>query len=292
MLAARWAGVRVGIHGLFLLLLAGAAAMGYTVQVLILLGSLAAHELAHLFAAHLSGIAIAEVMLTPFGGVARLDAALEHDPQAEVSVALAGPFQSCFLAVLAWFLSAGALWDRELLAFFFETNATLAFFNLLPALPLDGGRALRGMLAQRFGYQAVTRWMALCGRLVGVAITAGGLTALLAQRPYWTALAGGPFLVWAAGREEAATLYRSFGQLLRKRQALRHSQILRAETLVALAGLRLREVLPHLAARRYHLVLVVDEQMQPLATLGEDRLAGAFEQYGPEITLAELLEQG
>lgn len=288
---ARWDGTRLGVHGALLVLLALGAALGQTVHVLILMGSLAAHELAHLAAARLAGVDVQEIQLTPFGGVARLDPALEADPQAEVAVALAGPFQSSFLAMLGLALAPGAWWDRDLLRFFVSANAGLALFNLLPALPLDGGRALRGLLAQRLGYGRVTRWMAWSGRVTGAGMALFGLGALAAGHAYWTPLVGGPYLFWLAGREPATALYRSFGQLLRKRSAVRERRVMPATSLVALAGARLEEVLPHLAARRYHLVLVVDDDLRPLGTLDEERLVRAFSAHGPAVTLGEVLEQ-
>jgi Zn-dependent protease len=157
--------MRVEVHWLFLLVLLVATLAGFQLEALILLGSLIAHEIAHLLVAWVLGLGVEELILTPFGGMARLDTSLETDPQAETSVALAGPFQSFFLAGLAVFLMGADLFDRQHVRFFYEVNANLAFFNLIPALPMDGGRALRGLLAQRWGYRRVTRWMLRVGRV-------------------------------------------------------------------------------------------------------------------------------
>lgn len=288
-LAGYWCGARYAVHWAFLVLLGAAALGGYAVHALILFGSLAAHELAHLLVAHLLGVEVEEVLLTPLGGVARLDPALEYEPQAEFAVALAGPFQSFFLAGLAYTLAAGSIWDRELLQFCFDINASLAFFNLLPALPLDGGRALRGILAHRLGHAAVSRWLGWSGRLVGLGLTALALAALGAGRIYPTALVAGPYLFWLAGQAEAGTLYRSMRALLRKRAEIPRRRVVPARALVAVADARLREVLPQLAARQFHLVLVVDARLRPLGALTEAQLSEAFERLGPEVPLAELL---
>ncbi len=288
-LAGRWGGVRCGIHGAFLFLLAVAVAAGYGVQCTILLGSLVAHELAHMVVARLLGVGVEEVLLTPLGGVARLDPHLEFEPQNEFAVALAGPFQSFFLAGLVYLLAGNRIWDRELLQFCFDVNANLAFFNLLPALPLDGGRALRGLLAQRHGHATVTRWMSWSGRIVGLGLTGFAAAMLGAGRIYTAAVIGGPYLFWLAGRGEEDLLFRSMRTLLRKRGEVPRRRIVPARTLAAMADTRLREILPQLAARQFHLVLVLDDRMCTLGVLTEAQLADALERHGPEVPLVELV---
>lgn len=283
--------MRVRVHWLFVALLLAGSAAGFYMEVLVLIGSLAAHEIAHLLVAWVLGVQVEELLLTPLGGMALLDSSLESDPQAEASVALAGPFQSFFLAGLALFLTGRELWDQHLLRFCFELNANLAFFNLMPALPLDGGRALRGLLAQRWGYRRVTGWMVWSGRLTGLAM---GVAAVMvfsrSGQLYGTPLIGGVFLALTAGREMDGVTYRSYRQFLHKRERMATRRVLPAGHLVAVEGTRLSEVLEHLAARRYHLVLVVDRNLRPIGTLHEAELMDAFAELGPQVTVEQVLE--
>jgi stage IV sporulation protein FB len=283
--------MRIGVHWLFVVLLVVAVAAGYLPEAMVLVGSLAAHEIAHLAVAWILGLGVEELMITPFGAMARLDTTLETDPQAETSVALAGPFQSFFLAGLALFLTGDQFWDQQLVRFCFEVNANLAFFNLIPALPLDGGRALRGLLAQRYGYRRVSIWMAWLSRFCGVSMAgAAAIVWLRTRAVFMTPLVGGVFLALSATQEVEAATYRSFRQFLRKRDRLKQRKVVAAQQLVAVEGTRLREVLEHLAARRYHTVLVVDRDLHPLGTLYEAELIDAFEALGPETTVEQILE--
>ncbi len=282
--------MRIRVHWLFVGLLLVAGVAGYYVEALILLGSLAAHEIAHLAVAWVLGIGVEDLLITPFGAMARMDTALEADPQAETTVALAGPFQSFFLAGLALLLQDGELWDPRLVQFCFDANASLAFFNLIPALPLDGGRALRGLLAQRWGYRRVTRWMVALGRFCGLLMAGAALLVLInTGRPFMTPLVGGLFLFLAAGREEEAAIFRSYRHFLHKGERLSGRRVMTAHQLVAMTGTRLGELLEHLAARHYHLVLVVDEALRPLGVLHEAELIAAFRELGPEVRVEEIL---
>jgi len=284
--------MRIRVHWLFALILVVSAGAGYFLEALILLGSLAAHELAHLAVAWVLGIQVEYLMITPFGGMVRLDSRLESDPQAETSIALAGPFQSFFLASLAMALNGSSLWDQDLVRFFFEVNANLAMFNLIPALPLDGGRALRGLLAQRWGYRKVTGWMVWSGRVCGLVMAAGAILMMSARgEVYATPFVGGLFLALTAGREVTDVAFRSYQLFLRKRKQLSGHRILSAGQLVAQASTHLGEVVEHLSARRYHLLLVVDQDLRPIGTLHEVELLDAFAELGPRVTLEEVLDR-
>lgn len=283
--------MRVEIHWLFLLILITASLAGYHLEALILLGSLIAHEIAHLMVAWVLGLGVEELTLTPFGGMARLDTTLETDPQAETSVALAGPFQSFFLAGTAGFLMGDELFDQAKVRFFFEVNANLAFFNLIPALPLDGGRALRGLLAQRFGYRRVTGWMFWLGRLSGVLMVAAAMIVLVTTGSFYiTPIVGGLFLVLGAGGEVDDAVYRSYRQFLHKRERLAGRRVMRADQLVAVEGTRIGEVLEHMSGGKYHLVLVVDRSLRPIGTLHEAELIDAFQEIGPNMTVEQVLD--
>jgi len=284
--------MRVEIHWLFGLIMLAASLTGYHLEALILLGSLIAHELAHLMVAWVLGLGVEELVLTPFGGMARLDSTLETDPQAETSVALAGPFQSFFLAGLASFLMGDAIWDQAHLRFFFEVNANLAFFNLIPALPLDGGRALRGLLAQRWGYRRVTRWMHWLGRVCGASMAVGALVVIAGTGSFYlTPLVGGLFLALGAGEEVNEAVYRSYRQFLHKRERLAHRRVMESAQLVVVEGTRLAEVLEHMAGRRYHLVLVVDQSLRPVGTLYEAEIMDGFVELGPQAPIEQVLDR-
>ncbi len=129
-----------------------------TVITALFFASVLIHELSHALAARMEGIRIHDIQLHIFGGWARL-ADEPSTPMAEFRIAIAGPASSFLLAVFFWLwlfaaqsLSAGAQEARVAAAAFLylaAVNLFLAMFNLLPGLPLDGGRALRAILWHR-----------------------------------------------------------------------------------------------------------------------------------------------
>ncbi len=146
------------------------------------------HELSHALMARAEGIEIDEIVLHPFGGLARLRSEPEN-PRAELRIAVAGPAASFLFAILAFAATkVAALGDyvATVVVFFFLAwgNLLLAVFNLLPGYPLDGGRVLRAMLWRKSGniIQA-TRMAGICGLLVAATVILFGVYIMIA--PNW-----------------------------------------------------------------------------------------------------------
>ncbi len=113
--------------------------------VLALLGSVLAHELGHALTARRFGIGVRGITLELLGGYTEMDRDAPS-PRVDLLVSLAGPAVSAVLGAAA-VAATLALPDRTVadqLAFqLAASNVIVALFNILPGLPLDGGRALR-----------------------------------------------------------------------------------------------------------------------------------------------------
>jgi Zn-dependent protease/CBS domain-containing protein len=199
---ARVAGIDLKVHPTFALLLMWGAwqwrslgARGALFGVLLMLlvfASVTLHELGHSVVARAFGIPVKDITLTPIGGIAQLGAR-PKTPVQELLIALAGPAVNVVLVVLLgamslWLYGADALDLARrntlveqptlltLWVLLISSNALLAAFNLIPALPMDGGRVLRALLALFVGQERGTRWAAFVGRVFAVAFIAIGLS--------------------------------------------------------------------------------------------------------------------
>lgn len=160
----RWAGIRIVLSWSWLLsviVITGlavpvlgrivpdigtSAAVAVGVLLAVLLGlSVLIHELGHCLAARLFGLPVLQVRLYLLGGVSELGRS-PSTPREESVVAAAGPALSALLGAV-FFLLAGSAEERSVtwlvLLQLALSNTVVAIFNLLPALPLDGGRVLR-----------------------------------------------------------------------------------------------------------------------------------------------------
>jgi Zn-dependent protease/CBS domain-containing protein len=123
-----------------------------------LFASVLIHELAHVWVALRQGARVRSILLMMLGGISDIEPG-DESPSHETKLSLVGPAMSLLLSVVGWLLwrhtEAGAV--SFFGHWFFQSNLVLALFNLLPAFPLDGGRALRASLSTRMGRVRATR---------------------------------------------------------------------------------------------------------------------------------------
>ena len=176
------------------------------VATVLFFGSLLLHELGHAVVAKREGMEIEGIVLWLFGGVAQFKG-LFPSAGAELRIALAGPAVS--LAIGTGLLALGALAPLPaevdgVVTWLGGINIVLLVFNMLPALPLDGGRVLRALVWEGTGdFTRATRIAGGLGRAFGQAMIFGGILLLLlagALGGLWFALIGW-FLVAAATAE-------------------------------------------------------------------------------------------
>ncbi len=171
------------------------------------------HELSHALMARAEGMEIEEIVLHPFGGLARLKTEPQN-PRAELRIAMAGPGASFIFAILAFAatkIAALGNYNATVVVFFLIAwgNLLLAVFNLFPGYPLDGGRVLRALLWHKTGNIIdATRMAGICGVLIGATLILFGAYIMIApswrpSQPYfmggWSILVG-LFLLDTAAR--------------------------------------------------------------------------------------------
>jgi Zn-dependent protease len=163
--------------------------------------SVLGHELSHALMARAEGIEIDEIVLHPFGGLARLRSEPES-PRAEFRIAVAGPAASFLFGIVSLLLMVPAMLANYptaggVLLLLCAGNLLLAIFNLFPGYPLDGGRVLRAILWKRTGdIKEATRLAGVCGMLIAAILIIFGVYMVIAPtfRAYfmglWSVLVG------------------------------------------------------------------------------------------------------
>jgi Zn-dependent protease len=156
-------------------------------------GSVLLHELGHALVARRLGVHVSGIELSFFGGAAKM-VELPRVPNQELAIAAAGPAVSLVLGGAG--LGLGALFGSSFLGLVGWINLVIAGFNLLPALPMDGGRILRALLAPRLGFVRATDVAVTVARVVAIGFAIVGLLGA------YQLLLLAPFL-WMMGTREA-----------------------------------------------------------------------------------------
>ena len=208
------------------------------VATLAFFASLLLHELGHAIVARREGMEIEGITLWLFGGVARFQG-MFPSAGAELRIALAGPAVSLVLGLS--FLAAGLLPVPDsvdsVVTWLGRINLILLAFNMIPALPLDGGRVLRALIWRSTGdFTLATRSAGSAGVAIGrVMLGAGVLLVLLTGSAggLWLALIG-IFVSTAARAETSMATSRSALAGIEVRDAMvREPEVLPADLTIA-----------------------------------------------------------
>lgn len=292
-------GTAVRIHWTFVLFLgwivlaaygsAGAsAAAGAGLFFLLLFLCVLLHEFGHILTARKFGVQTRDVVLLPIGGVAQMDQ-IPEQPRQELLVALAGPAVNLVIA-LALVVLLGGLPEHvdvemnnlgaNLPLHLAYANLALAFFNLIPAFPMDGGRALRALLAARFGYVRGTAMAAAVGQALAVVF---GIYAILVGHLILGLIA--VFVYFAAGAEAGMVQMR--GATL----ASLASDVMITDFEVLGEAMPVAEAADCLIRSHQREFLVVDDQQRPTGTIIRDGIVEALKEGGPRTPIASIMKR-
>lgn len=251
---------------------------------LLFASSVLAHELGHAAVSTRLGIPIKRVTLHLFGGVAEMD---REPPTAagEYLVAVAGPLVSIFLSgvsavVMRSTSDLGSV--HRMAAYLALTNGVLAVLNLLPGLPLDGGRVLRAGVWGLTGNRDAGTFAGVRGGQA-LALLAGAIGLLRLGAGQWSGIfevvVGGFLWVNATALGHRTTALRRIGTLdVRK---------LARPALLVDAAMPLSEALRR-AVESGRRLLVVDSYGVPAGVISGPALAAVPERRRPWVSVADV----
>ena len=185
----------------------------------IFFGSILLHELGHAFQALKEGMKVHGITLWLFGGVARFEG-MFPSAGAEFRIAVAGPIVSLLLGVaftVGAVLGEGAGAPEQVVAvasYLGRINLIVLAFNMVPALPLDGGRVLRAWLwHKQRSFTAATLSAAKAGKAFGYVLMGAGFMSLFSSAVtggIWFIFLGFFLLQAAESESQYALLARTF----------------------------------------------------------------------------------
>lgn len=284
-------GVSIRIHPSFLVVLVLYGVLGLAAQALLVFTLVVGHELAHLSVAKSYGFKVEGLELFPFGGAAYCDGLFAGRRIEESLMALAGPAFNIALLFAAQVLRWNGIWSGELAADFVRYNLWLAAFNLVPVLPLDGGRVMRALFAETFGFVRTTKFLAGAGRVLGIALilygiilTAGGR---LAEGPLFFLILGGFF--WFAGSKEISSARITFlRQLTRKKEELVKRGLMRNLWLTVQGETPLVRIVEEFTPDRYAMISLTNTKAEMEKILTETDIVEGMLREGIRFPVGKL----
>lgn len=136
------------------------------------------HELSHSLVARRFGREPKSITLLPIGGVATINL-MQMKPSQEIVISIMGPITNIVIAIVLALVGGSSLAaalknhsdltaSQTFITDLIVANIMLAIFNIIPALPMDGGRILRSVLALKFGFLRATLWAVTIGKVIAL----------------------------------------------------------------------------------------------------------------------------
>ncbi|MFJ4631973.1 site-2 protease family protein [Streptomyces sp. NPDC088847] len=264
-------------------------------------GSVLVHELAHTVAALRFKLPVRRIQLQFFGGVSEIEKEAET-PGREFVLAFVGPLLSLVLSGIFYLamlpVEPGTV-PGVLLAGLMVSNLIVAAFNLLPGLPLDGGRMLRAVVWKITGRpMSGTIAAAWVGRALAVSVLIGLplLTQTGALGTNTEDISGMDTVTDALlAAILAAIIWTGAGNSLRMARLREHLPELRARNLTRRAvpvesNTPLSEALRRANAAGARALVVVDTDGQPLSLVREAAIVGVPEHRRPWVSVSGLAQ--
>jgi stage IV sporulation protein FB len=274
---------------LFLLLLPIIIICGDITEFFIIYLSIIFHELGHIYTAKMLGKKIYGIRLLAVGLNAYIDED-NCDSLDRILIFISGPLINIFFIAMSLLLKTYFKIEHEYMLFFISVNICLAIFNLLPVLPLDGGKILRELLARRIGLFMTSRYIKRLSIIVVIFLTPLGIIQFIGNNYNFSILAIGVYIFSTLKTEGMEAALMNAKYVVYRRSKLLKRGIYQARDLVVLKSTRLSDVLNCMDFDRFHILHVLDDDLKLLKILTEHEVMEYMLKNNSEITFQEFIE--
>ena len=263
------------INLLILPLLFMAAFTNTLLNTLIAYAVITVHELAHFIAAKCCKVEMGGLVIMPFGVSIKLKNNRIH-PLHDTYISMAGPFGNVVMIIAALMLRKLGIANIGIVDYFILSNAAIFAINVIPILPLDGGRILRAVLTHHLGFTRASRISIAISQVNAVIVGAAGIWVLWSTHFNASIAVLCSFLIFNISAEKRNSQFTMMQELLDAPDKLSRARVMPARALVCTADTSPVQLLKHFSYNHYYMINVCDDQAKPLCTLSETQLIGAM----------------
>jgi stage IV sporulation protein FB len=270
-------------------------AAGYVHSFLAAFISIVLHEFSHAAMAVFFKAEILSVSVTPIGLRLSIDD-IKLIKRELLCLYFAGPFSNLLISAISWlviFISGvGESYLSNIYTYLqnmMKINICLAVFNLLPAVPFDGGRITQIILSEKYGSKLSAKYVKTLLCVISILLIVIGVYAVFVSKPNFSVLLAGAYLMTAFLYEGRGAAFMNIKQLYFRKSRLIKKGIYPARDLVALKTTSLGEVLKNMDYDMFHFIYIIDTEMELMGVLTENHILNGIMERGIGCTLEELL---
>jgi stage IV sporulation protein FB len=264
--------------------------MGYHMEYVLTFVSMIIHELGHIVAALVLGKRVYGMRILPVGINASIDEYSCTRPE-KIIIYICGPISNLLLAVIFLNLWFGFSIKADKIFFLIIANAFLAVFNLLPALPFDGGRILREILAARYGLISANKSMLRLTATVSLLLVLLGMVQFLRNFINFSFILIGLYIFFLLKNEKTEAAMMNVKDMIYRRSRLLKKGVYPARDLVVVKTMHLGDIIKCLDFDRFHIIHVLNENLKLLKVYTEQDIIDGVFKYSADMTFEEFMEK-
>ena len=249
---------------------------GYSFQFLLSYLCAFLHELAHITVAKLLHIRISNVKFYPFGMCATLEGNYIQSSEKEFLVATAGPFASL---IMFWMCNFVVSYLPQI-GFIRDLNLWICVINLIPVLPLDGGRILRSILISKLGIIPAYNFMLKISRIIIALLGTLAIFLIVISKFNFSLVMICAFLMQNLCFEQKAVSLVALKEILKSSQNKKDQSKLRTRILTVKETDGAYRFINKLNYDCYWIIYVTDNSGRIHSTLTETQVLSALSQKG------------
>ncbi len=262
--------------------------LGFAGEYLIVFISIVLHELGHILAAVIMNFKVYSLNILPIGLCAQIDF-VPGSFLKRIFVYTAGPLTNLIIVILL--MSSLQINTQSYSGFLISINVYLAFFNLLPTLPLDGGRIVNEIIAGKVGFFKAGRYMRKLSLVLSISLMIAGIVQITGSKHNYSLLSIGIYIMFLLRSGEGSEAIMNLKHIFYRRARLLKKGLYPARVIVAMEKTCLGELIKNMDFDRFHLVHILDADLKLIKVLTEQDVIEAMLSYGTEFTLKDLLAE-
>lgn len=248
--------------------------------------SSAMHELCHILCAKALKVGISYVHIYPFGISARLKSEYIKSSEKELLIALSGPL--CSLCLFWIFLYLKSSYPLPAFHILTDINLSLCAINMLPCLPLDGGRAVKAILTSRYGIIRAYNAMLKFSRLSVIALIVFSIFVIFVSNFNFSLILISAFLLQNLAFEQQAISIVTLKEILKSREKAENAESLATKILSVPEDKTASGILRHLSYDYFCVINVLNKDYKIIRALTEVQVIDAIIKSGIRIKYKDI----
>lgn len=256
--------------------------------------SISIHEAVHIYFGKLFGLKIYNIALLPAGLTAVIDEA-GASLREKIIIYLSGPLANAIIFMLTfscYHILNSVVNDNKIiyiLTLFYKVNIYLTVFNMLPVLPLDGGRIFFEILAKQKGIYITLKYVKIIYfAFFCITFCVGIIQSYLYHN--FNILIISIYLAYLIKSAKWEAVFMNLKQLLFRRSRILKKGVYPVRTIVALKDVSLGDILKYMDFDSFHIIHILDEDFKLTYTLTEQDIIDGLIKYDKDISFDEFIK--